>query len=204
MDATIHAHAESVKNEVVRMVGGIPEEDTEDAGQKDKKPYDVKVKGKRGDHDIEVKSMSVGSKQVISVHEDALLRKVEHVQAHPSNTFHTVVVDNRDTYGDGANAANYSGHRLYYRRGSGRYSLSSMHKVADESELKRLLEMSPDELPEAARGSLPPPPPLEALRASAAKASESRKKRDSARKERNRDVLRAQARARAAKAKGGV
>lgn len=201
--AEVHAHAEGVKNYVARAVGGTPEELTQDPGQKDKKPYDVKIPGEKGegDADIEVKSMTVGGKQAISVHEDALLRKVDHVAANPGNTFHTVVVDDRKTYDNGKNAENYSGHRLYYKRGSGRYSLSQMHKVKDEAELSRLVKTPDEELPEKARGSLPPPPPIKELREKAAKASESRKTRDKARKERNKDVLREQARARAEKAR---
>ena len=46
-------------------------------------------------HDIEVKSLLKGGKQSLSVHEDALLRKVEHIQANPGNVFHTVAVDRR-------------------------------------------------------------------------------------------------------------
>lgn len=196
--ATVHAHAESVKNYIAKAVGGIPEELTSDAGQKDKKPYDVKLPSKGKDHDIEVKSMTVGSKTSISVHEDALLRKVEHVNA-TGNAFHTVVVDDRETYDDGANKKNFSGNRLYYKRGSGRYALGKMYPVKDEAELKKLILMADDKLPEAAQGTLPPPPPVDKLKETAAKASESRKARDAARKERNKDLLREQARARAAK-----
>jgi hypothetical protein len=202
VDGTVHAHAEAVKHEVARLVGGVPEELTADAGQKDKKPYDVKVPGGRGspDQDVEVKSMTVGGKQSISVHEDALLRKVEHA-ARTGNGFHTVVVDDRETYNNGENKANYSGNRLYYRRGSGRFALSTMYAVKDAAELKRLIALPDHKLPEKARGSLPPPPPVAKLREAAAKASEGRKARDAARKERNKDVLREQARARAAKAR---
>jgi len=205
VDATVHAHAESVKNRVAALVGGIPEELTEDAGQKDKKPYDVKVPGGRGkpDQDIEVKSMSVGAKQAISVHDDALLRKVDHAER-TGNGFHTVVVDDRDTFNGGANKENYSGHGMYYKRGSGRYSLSQMHPVKDSAELRKLIKMKDEDLPEKARGGLPPPPPVEKLREAAAKASESRKARDKARKERNRDKLREQARARAQRKKEAV
>jgi SPP1 gp7 family putative phage head morphogenesis protein len=202
VDGTVHAHAEAVKHEVARLVGGVPEELTADAGQKDKKPYDVKVPGVRGspDQDVEVKSMTVGGKQSISVHEDALLRKVEHAER-TGNGFHTVVVDDRETYNNGANKANYSGNRLYYRRGSGRFALSTMHPVKDEAELRKLIALPDHKLPEKARGGLPPPPPVAKLREGAAKASEGRKARDAARKGRNRDVLRGQARARAEKAR---
>lgn len=199
-----HAVAANVSREVARMVGGVTEEKTKGKGQKDKKPYDVQVAkaNGKGNHDIEVKSMAVGSKQAISVHEDALLRKVEHSQANPGNTFHTVVVDERATHDNGSNKDNYSGNRIYYKRGSGRYSLSTMHPVKDEAELKKLINTPDSKLPESARGSLPTDKTeLDNLRKAAAQASESRTVRDKARKERNKDKLREQARARAAKAK---
>lgn len=184
-------------------MGGVTEEETDDAGQKDKKPYDVRVKKTKGKgfHDLEIKSLLKGEKQSISMHEDALLRKVNHVAAHPDNTFGVVVADERGSYEGGAHAANYSGHPLYYKRGAGRYSLAQMHPVKDAAELKRLLNAPDDQLPEKARGRLPFDGELEKLQRQAAQAGESRKSRDKARKERNKDLLRAQARARAEKAK---
>ena len=198
--AEVHQRAEGVKHDVAKKIGGIVEELTDDPGQKDKKVYDVKLKTKNGDHDIEVKSLQVGQKQKISVHNDALLRKVEHAQGNPKNTFHTVVLDKRGELGNEA----YSGHPIYYKRGSGAYSLSQMHKAKDYAELKRLILMPDDKLPEAARGTLPPPPPLKELQAKAARDSESRRRRDKIRKERNRELLNRQAReARARKKAGG-
>jgi hypothetical protein len=198
--AAEHAHADQISHAVAEWIGGTVEEDTSGPGQKDKRPFDVRKKkrGSAGYHDIEVKSLLKGGKTSLSVHADSLLRKVEHIAANPANDFHTVAVDERATYGEGAYADSYSGHRLYYKRGSGRYSLSQMYPVRSESELTRLLNMPSDQLPEKASGQLPPPPPVDKLREKAAKASESRKARDKARKERNKDVLRAQARARAA------
>jgi hypothetical protein len=176
---------------VANMVGGKVEEDVADVkGQKDKKPFDVRVKIKDGgSHDIEVKSLLKGRKQAISVHEDALLRKVEHVKNNPGVTFHTVVSDEREGYEGGVHSENYSGHQLYYKRGSGRYSLSQMHKVSSPAELKRLLNTPDKDLPDKAKGKLPPPPPLEKLREAAEKAHSARYNRDKARKEKNKEKL---------------
>lgn len=203
--AAEHKAADQVSNSLAKSLGGKVEEQTGGPGQRDKKPYDVRVKRKGGDgyHDIEVKSMLKGSKTSISVHDDALLRKVEHQKQNPSNLFHTVVVDKRKSYDGGAYADNYSGHEIYYKRGSGAYALSKMHKVKNPAELKKLLDMDMKDLPKEARGKLPPPPPPAKLRASADKASEARKARDQARKLRMRDVLREQARARRMAQKAG-
>lgn len=196
--AAEHLHADKVSHSVADWVGGATEEDAGGPGQKDKKPFDVRTKKKAGGfHDIEVKSLLKGKGTTISVHDDALLRKVEHIEANPKNQFHTVAVDERASYSGGEYKDNYSGHRIYYKRGSGRYPLSKMYKVKDEAELKRLIALPEEKLPEAARGRLPPPPPLDELREKAAKDSAARKARDKARKERNADLLLAQARARA-------
>ncbi len=201
--ASEHAHAAKVAKDLARTLGGKTEAETADAGQRDKKPYDVKVPKAtgKGDHDIEVKTLQKSSKQSLSVHEDALLRKVRHAEANPDNTFHTVARDDRAIYEGGAHAANYSGHTLYYRRGSGPYYLSTMHPVKDEAELKHLLDTPDHLLPEKARGSLPPPPPVDKLEARAAAAHEKRYARDRARKDKIRDVLAAQQRERRARIK---
>lgn len=204
--AAEHKAADQVSNSLAKSLGGKVEEQTGGPGQRDKKPYDVRVKRKGGEgfHDIEVKSMLKGSKTSISVHDDALLRKVDHQKQNPSNLFHTVVVDKRKSYDGGAHADKYSGHEIYYKRGSGAYALSKMYKVKNSAELKKLLDMDMKDLPKEARGKLPPPPPPAKLRASADKASEARKARDQARKLRMRDVLREQARARRMAQKEGV
>lgn len=204
--AAEHHAADQVSHSVAKGIGGVTEEHAGGPGQKDKKPFDVRAPKEvgKGHNDVEVKSLLKGGKQTISVHDDALLRKVEHAKANPQNTFHTVVVDKRATYQSGIHKDGYSGHELYYKRGSGRYALSKMHKVKNMAELKTLINTPDKKLPEKARGKLPPPPPINKLKEAAAKASESRKTRDKARKERNKDKLKAQAAARAARAKAGA
>jgi hypothetical protein len=98
--------------------------------------------------------------------------------------YHTVAVDERATYEGGAHAENYSGNRLYYRRGAGRWSLASMHKVKDMGELRRLMNTPDADLPAMARGSLPAGEAIAKLRESATKAHESRLNKDRARKQR--------------------
>ena len=177
-----HEHADGVSHEIARAVGGKTEEETDDPGQRDKKPYDVKI-----DHSdaIEVKSLLKGSKQSLSVHDDALLRKVDYAKAHPDEQFHTVAVDERATYEGGEHADSYSGNRMYYKRGCDRYSLSKMYPVKDEEELRSLISTPDHELPEKARGSLPSgKKEVAELREKAEKAHASRSAKDKDRKAR--------------------
>jgi predicted double-glycine peptidase len=194
-------HAAKVADAVAEWLGGKREQDVAAPGQKDKKPFDVRVESPDGKtaKDVEVKALLIRKGNSISVHDDALLRKVDHGEA-THNEFFTVVVDERDTFGGGAYKHLYSGNKIYFKMGSGRYSIKrDMYAVKDVDELKRLLATPPDKLPEKARGSLPPPPPLEELRKKAAEAKVKRNAKDKALKARKKDVLRAQANARAAK-----
>lgn len=171
-----HVQSAIVEHEVAGHLGGDQLEDHE--------PLDVRVNAGGVEHAVEVKSLLKGGKQNISVHEDALLRKVEYQKAHPGSVYHTVAVDERATYGGGGFKDNYSGNRLYYKRGSGRYALSQMHPVADAAELRTLIETSDAKLPAAARGRLPKGAEVAKLRAAAAKAHTARLAKDRARKAR--------------------
>lgn len=183
-----HVHSSNVEKQVAAALKGTWEEDNA--------AYDVS----RGKDGFEVKSLLKGSKQSISVHEDALLRKVEWQGAEQGRTFHTVAVDERGTYEGGAYKDNYSGHRMYYKRGSGRYSLSQMHPVSSVAELNRLSRLPDSQLPEKARGSLPKGKEVAALRIAAEKAHASRLLKDRKRKAR----LKAEAKAEAERQAGGT
>lgn len=147
-------------------------------------PRDATYRG----HQLEIKSLLKGSKQAISVHPDALYRKVMFMQDNPTaRGYHTIVVDDRNDYEGGAHSENYSGHRLYYKRGSGRYSLASMHRVRYMAELRRLILTDDADLPEKAYGTLPSSrTEIETLREKAERAHESRLAKDRARKQRMR------------------
>lgn len=173
-----HLHSEYVEKRVARYVKGTVVK---------------RVKGKqqatdveRGLNGFEVKALLKGDKDGITVHEDALLRKVKWEAAETGRVFHTVVVDERDVYEDGAHAHKYSGHKLYYKRGSGRYTLGNMHKVSTWGELHALSDLPYEELPEKAKGQLPHDR-VKDLEERAAKAHAARLKKDRARKQRLRD-----------------
>ncbi len=174
-----HVYAEKREKEIARHLGGKQ--------LKDNEPLDVRVP-KAGDggghHAVEVKSLLKGKKQAITVHDDALLRKVKYQADHPDSTFHTVVLDHRHKYDRGAHKEHHSGHDLYYKRGSGHYALSAMHKVDSHEDLKRLLHTPDHLLPEKAQGALPGGDRIARLEESATRAHASRLTKDRARKQR--------------------
>lgn len=190
----VHAYATARERQIAKATGG------KHIG--DHTPMDVTVprKGGKGEHCLEVKTMTFGAKDHITMHADAKLRKVEHAEAHPADQFHTVLIDHRDRYEGGKRGQNYSGHDLYYKRGASDYKIKDMHPVKDEAELNRLIHLPDHKLPPAARGSLPTGEALTKLREQAAHDSEQRKTRDKKRKTRQRDERRAEREAAAAHA----
>lgn len=119
-------HAERNELFVRGMVGGTRTNDN--------LPVDVitriggRVKG------IEVKTMINNSNDKITMRSDAIARKDKWgAQNHAS--VHTVVIDDRGRLGN----RGYSGHRLYYAKGSGSFRLSGMTRVKDAAHLKELL-----------------------------------------------------------------
>jgi HK97 family phage portal protein len=105
-----------------------------------------------GLHGIELKTLVKQSNDKITVKREARERK--RAWQGDNNLFHTVAYDARDVYAQGQFRQFYSGHTLYYKRGSGAFRLGSMYKVKDYAELRRLLETPDDQLPKAARGGL--------------------------------------------------
>ena len=169
-----HVYAEKQEKAIARAVGGKQLADNE--------PLDVRVKSDDGEHAIEVKTLLKGTKTQISVHDDALIRKVDYAATHKGTTFHAVAIDHRHKYEGGEHRGNYSGHDLYYKRGAGRYALSQMHRVSSKEELATLVQMRDDELPVKARGSLPSGDAVRKLRESAEKAHAARVVKDRERK----------------------
>lgn len=176
-------YADAIEEEVARGIGGRVISRIGNVYQ----PSDV---GIGSNHSIEVKSLLKGQKNAITVHEDALLRKVDYLASKPhGHQYHTVVIDDRHQYEGGAHKDKHSGHRIYYRRGSGRYSLSTMHQVRNMAELKRLIRADEAQLPEKAKGALPSDPRVIAqLRHAAANAHAARLKKDRALKARKRET----------------
>ena len=184
VDGVVQRYADSVEYDIAngvggKRIGGFAKGNGSKAKGGGYSPTDVHVKRGTAIDAVEVKSMTVGKKRSITVHDDALLRKVDYLKTLPKGSeYHTVLEDRRAVYNKGANKEAYSGHQIYYKRGSGRYSLSKMHKVKDYAELKRLIAAKYKDLPAAAKGKLPPPPSPASLRRKAEIAHASRLLKD--------------------------
>lgn len=128
----IPIHAESQryaeKNElsIRQMVGGTRTDDN--------KPVDVVTKIDGKTKGIEVKTMVNNTNDKITMRSGALEKKEAWARSNHAS-IHTVVLDDRGKLGN----KGYSGHRIYYRKGTGSFRLSGMVKVRDAKHLKELL-----------------------------------------------------------------
>lgn len=126
----IHAdaqrHAEANELVVRNMVGGTRTDDN--------LPVDViaKIDGKvKG---IEVKTFINNTRDQLTMRKGALEKKDAWARSNHASV-HTVLIDDRGKLGH----SHYSGHDLYYRKGSGSFRLANMVKVRDAAHLKELL-----------------------------------------------------------------
>lgn len=139
-------HAENNEVLLASKIGGKSLSDNE--------PMDVVIghSGDKTEHGIEVKTILDSGKvnAQISMKPEAIARKAEWSKAQ-SATVHTVVIDDRNTFRDGAHKENYSGNRLYYRRATGNLTINSMYAVKNYAELKTLIATPTNQLPPKAR-----------------------------------------------------
>lgn len=125
----IHAinqrYAEKNELKVRRMVDGTRTDDN--------KPVDVITKD--GKHGIEVKTMINNDNNKITVRAAALAKKEAWARENKAR-LHTVLIDDRDKF----KHPRYSGHKIYYMRGTGSFRLSSMVPVESAAHLRRLMK----------------------------------------------------------------
>jgi phage gp29-like protein len=100
----------------------------------DNDPVDVIVKIGGRTHGVEVKTFVDNSNNKVTVHPESLRRKMGWERKN-NGVLHTVVVDKRNATAPGL----YSGHDLYYRRGTGSFRLGTMTRVRSIQHLKDLL-----------------------------------------------------------------
>ncbi len=119
----------------------------------DNEPVDVTAPraGGQGLHGFEVKTLVNQKNQKITMKKEAVDAKVAWAEKN-QGMLHTVVLDHRDRFDSGANKEHYSGNELWYSRGVGALRLGSMHACKDVGELKRLVELPRNKLPQDARG----------------------------------------------------
>ena len=117
----------------------------------DNGPTDVETKYGGKTKGTELKTLVQGKNDRINMKPTALARKYEWEKANKSK-METVILDHRDRFSGGKNAALYSGHEIYYKRGLGNLRIGSMYKVKDDAELKRLQATPYKQLPKKAQG----------------------------------------------------
>lgn len=132
----IHAeaqrHAEANEVSIRRMVTAPGWKATR---TDDNLPVDVIIKLPDGRvAGIEVKTIINGKNDKITMRTAAIDKKDKWSKSNHASV-HTVVVDDRERLGNG----NYSGHRLYYRRGTGSFRVGAMIPVRNAAHLKELL-----------------------------------------------------------------
>jgi hypothetical protein len=113
----------------------------------DNGPVDVEMKLGGKTHGIELKTVTHGKNDKLTMKGEALARKTAYQKE--GNELHTVALDHRDKFGETPEL--HSGHEIYYKRGAGSFRLGSMHKVKDMAELKKLMQTPNAQLPAAAR-----------------------------------------------------
>jgi hypothetical protein len=144
-DKTVQDYTKANEHVFAKRMGGESFPDTE--------PADVHLQIGGKTHGLELKTLTHGKNDKITMSKSAIARKVawEKVEGTMMNT---VALDHRDVFAGGKNAALHSGHEIYYMRGVGSPRIKNMYKVKDEAELHKLLRTPYDKLPPAAQGPI--------------------------------------------------
>jgi hypothetical protein len=115
--------ADDGEKEVVAMIQG--------KSTGDNKPMDVTTTIKGRLHAVEVKTLVHNANDKITMHKPSLARKMKYARKTGAIT-HTVVLDKRT-------GRNYSGNKIYYRRGLGSFRIHTLTKVRDAAHLRELM-----------------------------------------------------------------
>ncbi len=123
----------------------------------DNEPVDVMLDGPPP-HGIECKSLLTQQKGEIRMTRTSRLRKWDW-QKKTGGTLHTIVFDHREHWtGQRPTGEQAFGERAvfpcWYARGLGNLRVATMHRVENARELRRLMSLPEDQLPEAARPRL--------------------------------------------------
>lgn len=119
---------------------------------KDNEPVDVIiVRSGKVAHGLELKTMTTGENDKITMKASAMARKDAWMTEH-SAPFHTVVFDDRKVFNaNGECQHDDSKRQILYRRGFGSFRTGAMYKCKDMAELNKMIDMPDDKLPPAAR-----------------------------------------------------
>jgi hypothetical protein len=145
VDKTIQRYAEEHNEPAfAKAIGGVSFPNGE--------PIDVAVAGADGTvaHGIELKTMVNNKANKITMKRDAMERKALWERKNKA-PIHTVVIDDSAAFnanGDGQH--DLSKRRIFYRRGYGSFRVGTMQEVRSMKELKHLMNLPNDALPNAA------------------------------------------------------
>jgi phage portal protein BeeE len=161
-DKSVTRYADANEAVVAKKLGGLSFRDSE--------AVDVVLgQGGRVEHGIEIKTIVANKEGKIKMKPTQIRRKMKW-SADNKAEISTLVIDDsavKDAKGPGQH--DFSKRVLYYRRGVGGFRFAGMQKVKNYGQLKKLLAMSVDELPDAAK----PPKGYKERRRGGAKQQES-------------------------------
>lgn len=122
---------------------------SKEAGEKRPAPMDLSGAAAHG---IEMKTMVDNTNAKITMDSYSQVRKLEWEQEHDA-IFHTVILDDQAVFNaKGEGKHDESKRRILYRRGvAGSARIGGLYECKDMDELKRLMKVPEDQLPEAAR-----------------------------------------------------
>jgi hypothetical protein len=144
-DGEVQTYTKANEDRLAQRLGG--------KSYPDNGPTDVESQIGNKTRGTELKTLVHGKNDKVTMKKDALARKYAWEKENHSK-METVILDHRDRFAGGKNAAHYSGHEIYYKRGLGSLRISSMHKVKDDAELKQLQATPYHKLPAAAQGTM--------------------------------------------------
>jgi len=133
----IQSHKPSTRE---KQVFALQQEDIVAAGLggtrlMDNEPMDVILERPPGTlHGFEIKTLTDNTNNKITMHPESRRRKEEWAKG-GKRFIHTIVIDGRDEFGEGRNADQYSGHKVYYSTGVGAFRIKSMERAASFDEL---------------------------------------------------------------------
>lgn len=119
----------------------------------DNEPVDVttEINGKL--HGIELKTMTVGKNNKITMKRSAMDRKKRWERKNKA-VAHTVVFDDTEVFNaKGPGKHDFSKRRIFYRRGYGSFRVNSMHEIKDFDQLKSVMSKRKNQIPKSAGGT---------------------------------------------------
>jgi hypothetical protein len=116
-------------------------------------PVDVRVEVDGKLHGIELKTMTVGKNNKLTMKKEAMERKAAWEKKNKGRV-HTVVYDDTKVFNaNGSGKHDLSQRKIYYRRGYGSFRVNGMMEVSSEKELRGLLSLRINQLPPSAGGT---------------------------------------------------